>query len=188
MARTKQTARRSTGGKSPKRSFVTKSGRSFAFIGAVKKAHRYRPGTVALREIRKFQKSTNTLIPKANFQRVVKEIGYEIKSDLRFTSVAMLALHEAAEDYLVKVFDNSNQLAIHAKRVSIVSKDIIAAQFIMRSITKEVFARRYKEAVEAQEEARKRRKHPVEHGSVDSALDSPGPGDDDDETVVEGEE
>lgn len=76
MARTKQTARKSTGGKAPRKQLATKAARKAApTAGGVKKKHRYRPGTVALREIRKYQKSTCTLIPKLRFARLVREIG-----------------------------------------------------------------------------------------------------------------
>jgi len=76
MARTKQTARKSTGGKAPRKQLATKAARKSAPLsGGVKKAHRYRPGTVALREIRKFQKSTELLLRKLPFQRLVREIA-----------------------------------------------------------------------------------------------------------------
>lgn len=76
MARTKQTARQSTGGKAPRKIFDTKAVRKHAAVtGRVKKPHRYRPGTVALREIRKYQKSTELVIRKLPFQRLVKELA-----------------------------------------------------------------------------------------------------------------
>ncbi|KAI3751590.1 hypothetical protein L2E82_22680 [Cichorium intybus] len=84
--------------------------------GGVKKPHRYRPGTVALREIRKYQKSTELLIRKLPFQRLVREIAQDFKTDLRFQSHAVLALQEAAEAYLVGLFEDTNLCAIHAKR------------------------------------------------------------------------
>jgi len=85
MARTKQTARKSTGGKAPRKHLATKAARKSApTSGGVKKPHRYRPGTVALREIRRFQKSTELLIRKLPFQRLVREIAQEFKTDLRF--------------------------------------------------------------------------------------------------------
>lgn len=71
----------------------------------VKKPHRYRPGTVALREIRKYQKSTDLLIRKLPFQRLVREIAQDFRKDLRFQSTAILAIQEAAEDYLVHLFE-----------------------------------------------------------------------------------
>ena len=83
--------------------------------GGVKKPHRYRPGTVALREIRKYQKSTELLIRKLPFQRLVREIAQDFKTDLRFQSSAILALQESAEAYLVGLFEDTNLAAIHAK-------------------------------------------------------------------------
>ena len=97
MARTKQTARKSTGGKAPRKQLATKSARkSTPNAGGVKKPHRYRPGTVALREIRRYQKSTDLLIRKAPFQRLVRQIAEEFKSDLKFQSTAVLALQEVS--------------------------------------------------------------------------------------------
>ncbi|EMS65981.1 Histone H3.3 [Triticum urartu] len=98
--------------------------------GGVKKPHRYRPGTVALREIRKYQKSTELLIRKLPLQRLVREIAQDFKTDLRFQSHAVLALQEAAEAYLVGLFEDTNLCAIHAKRVTIMPKDIQLARRI----------------------------------------------------------
>lgn len=89
------------------------------FQGGIKKAKRFRPGTVALREIRRFQKSTELLIRKLPFQRFVREIAREYKSDLRFQSSAIGALQEAAEAYLVGLLEDANMCAIHAKRITI---------------------------------------------------------------------
>ena len=83
--------------------------------GGVKKPHRYRPGTVALREIRRYQKSTEMHIRKLPFQRLVREKAQDIKTDLRFQSAAIMALQESAEAYLVGLFEDSNLCAIHAK-------------------------------------------------------------------------
>ncbi|KAG5534270.1 hypothetical protein RHGRI_022404 [Rhododendron griersonianum] len=131
MARTKQTARKSTGGKAPRKQLATKAARKSApTTGGVKKPHRYRPGTVALREIRKYQKSTELLIRKLPFQRLVREIAQDFKTDLRFQSHAVLALQEAAEAYLVGLFEDTNLCAIHAKRVTIMPKDIQLARRI----------------------------------------------------------
>ncbi|KAJ3508963.1 hypothetical protein NLJ89_g5470 [Agrocybe chaxingu] len=106
MARTKQTARKSTGGKAPRKQLATKAARKTAqtATGGVKKPHRFRPGTVALREIRRYQKSTELLIRKLPFQRLVREIAQDFKTDLRFQSSAVMALQEAAEAYLVSLF------------------------------------------------------------------------------------
>ena len=168
MARTKQTARKSTGGKAPRKQLATKAARKSApATGGVKKVipsrflhceailhdlatahfmifdkvdadcvlvlmqpHRYRPGTVALREIRKYQKSTELLIRKLPFQRLGREIAQDFKTDLRFQSSAVLALQEAAEAYLVGLFEDTNLAAIHAKRVTIMPKDIQLARRI----------------------------------------------------------
>ena len=131
MARTKQTARKSTGGKAPRKALATKAARKSApATGGVKKPHRYRPGTVALREIRKFQKSTELLLRKLPFQRLVREIAQDFKSDLRFQSSAILALQEAAESYIIGLFEDTNLCAIHAKRVTIMPRDIHLARRI----------------------------------------------------------
>lgn len=136
MARTKQTARKSTGGKAPRKQLATKAARKTApptvngGTGGVKRPHRYRPGTVALREIRRYQKSTELLIRKLPFQRIVREIAQDYKSDLRFQGSAILALQEASEAYLVGLFEDTNLCAIHAKRVTIMPKDIQLARRI----------------------------------------------------------
>ena len=132
MARTKQTARKSTGGKAPRHLLATKAARKANPItsGTKPKPHRYRPGTVALREIRKYQKSTELLIRKLPFQRLVREIAQDFKTDLRFQSSAILALQEASEAYLVGLFEDTNLCAIHAKRVTIMPKDIQLARRI----------------------------------------------------------
>ena len=133
MARTKQTARKSTGGKAPRKAVASKAAKksaSTATSGGVKKPHRFKPGTVALREIRKYQKSTDLLIRKLPFQRLVREIAQDYKSDLRFQSAAVAALQEASESYLVSLFEDTNLCAIHAKRVTIMNKDIQLARRI----------------------------------------------------------
>lgn len=126
MARTKQTARQTIAGKVPRKQLGTKT------ETAVKKPHRYRPGTVALREIRKYQKSTELLIKKLPFQRLVREIAGELTNgkNLRFQSSAIGALQESAEAYLVALFEDTNLAAIHAGRVTIQQKDIRLARRI----------------------------------------------------------
>jgi histone H3 len=131
MARTKQTARKNTGGKAPRKNVASKAARKTApSSGGVKKPHRFKPGTVALREIRKYQKSTELLVRKLPFQRLVREIAQEFKTDLRFQSSAVLALQEASEAYMVGLFEDTNLCAIHAKRVTIMPKDIQLARRI----------------------------------------------------------
>ena len=92
------------------------------------KPHRYRAGTAALPDIRHFQKSTALLIQKLPFQRLVREIAQDFKTDLRFQSSAILCLQEAAEAYLVGLFQDTNLCAIHARRVNIMPRDIQLAR------------------------------------------------------------
>jgi histone H3/H4 len=137
MARTKQTARKpETQGTCPVKSGAIGAKRKIlqtktnpdektnTNYGGVKKPHRYRPGTVALREIRKYQKSTELLIPRSPFQRLVREIVQEYIKDTRFTRQSLTAMQEAAEKYLVDVFEWCNLAAIHAKRSTIQPRDI----------------------------------------------------------------
>ena len=135
-ARTKQTPRDSApaqgkGKGKGRKQLATKAARKSApAVGGVKKPHRYRPGTVALREIRRYQKSTELLIRKLPFQRLVREIAQDFKDDLRFQGSAVLALQEASEAYLVGLMEDTNLCAIHAKRVTIMPKDIQLARRI----------------------------------------------------------
>lgn len=96
----------------------------------MKRQRRFRPGTVALREIRKYQKSSDLLIRKAPFQRVVRNIAFDVGPTLCFQSSAILALQEATEHYLTQVFEEANLCALHAKRVTILPKDIFLARKI----------------------------------------------------------
>jgi histone H3 len=150
MARTKQQARKN-GGKTPRKILAeaaadahsprkkqrTAEGASktsgmsgVSGTGGVKKPHRFRPGTVALRDIRRYQKSTDLLIRKLPFQRLVREIAQEFKWDLRFQGTAILALQEASEAYLTSLFEDTNLCAIHAKRITILPKDMQLARRI----------------------------------------------------------
>src|ERR1700722_11471851 len=89
-------------GKAPRKQLAAKSARKTAATtatGGVKKPHRFRPGTVALREIRRYQKSTELLIRKLPFQRLVREIAQDFKTDLRFQSSAIGALQEVCFIY-----------------------------------------------------------------------------------------
>ena len=96
----------------------------------VTKPHRYRPGTVALREIRKYQKSTEFLIQKGPFSRLVREITQDFKSDARSSSEGLAAIQEATEAYVVGLLEDTNLAAIHAKRVTIMPKDMQLARRI----------------------------------------------------------
>ena len=105
-------------------------------VGGVKKPHRYRPGTVALREIRRYQKSTDLLICKAPFHRLVREIYGDVArtshvpSDYRWQGSSILALQEASEAYHVGLFEDTNLCALHSKRKTIMPKDIQLARRI----------------------------------------------------------
>ena len=95
----------------------------------LKKPRRYRPGTVALREIIRYQKSTELLIRKLPFQRLLREVSQEVCGDLkidpvRYQSTAILALQEAAEDFLVRMFSQVNDIAICGKLVTIQHKHV----------------------------------------------------------------
>ncbi|KAL5077279.1 hypothetical protein RYX36_016263 [Vicia faba] len=125
MARTKQNTCKSTEGKDPRKQLTTKAARKYApATGGVKKPHRFHPRTVALIEMRKYQKSIKLLIRKLPFQRIVREIAQDFKTDLRFQSSVVFALQEDAEAYLVGLFEDTNLCTIHAKRVTIMPKDI----------------------------------------------------------------
>ncbi|KAH9844278.1 histone-fold-containing protein [Rhodofomes roseus] len=138
------TARKSTGGNPPKGNRPSDAGPSRGRPsgggsgGGGGGEKRFRPGTVALREIRKYQKSTELLIRKLPFSRVVREIALDMMTDmvdygdmgLRWQSSAILALQEATEAYLVHLFEDANLCAIHAKRVTLMQKDIQLARRI----------------------------------------------------------
>ena len=136
MARTKQTARKATGRDAEKKRLSKGARAEFKHgrhqVGSrtapaatgVKKPHRYRPGTVALREIRRYQKSTELLLRRAPFMRLVREIAQDFKQDLRFQSNAILALQEAAAQHLTETYELTNLCAIHAKRVTIMPRDM----------------------------------------------------------------
>jgi histone H3 len=133
MARTKQTARKAVAFQPTRKSPASRHKAALASqpsLGGIKKSHRFRPGTVALREIRKYQKSTELLIRKLPFQRLVREIAQDYKTDLRFQASAISALQEATEAYLVALFEDTNLCSIHAKRITIQTKDMQLARRI----------------------------------------------------------
>ena len=135
MARTKQTARKSTGGKAPRKALATAAARKSApgIAGqGIKRAHRYRPGTVALREIRRYQKGTELLIRQKPFQRLVREVAQEFQSDLRFTQDALHCAQEATEAFAVSMFDDAQINAFHAKRITVMPRDIQLARRYMK--------------------------------------------------------
>ncbi|TRM67719.1 histone-fold-containing protein [Schizophyllum amplum] len=128
--KSRATARKSTGGRAPRQAAAPARDEP--------KKKRYRPGTVALREIRKYQKSTDLLIRKLPFARLVREVALDMMTDttqygdagLRWQSSAILALQEATEAFLVHLFEDANLCAIHAKRVTIMARDIQLARRI----------------------------------------------------------
>lgn len=132
MVRIKETAQKWTGGKAPRKHLAPQVHRKGGPLirEGIKRPRRYRPGTVALREIRHYQNSTELLIRKLPFQRLVREIARDFKQELRFQAIAILALQEAAEAYLVGLFEDTNLCAIHAKRVTIMPKDMLLARRI----------------------------------------------------------
>ena len=129
MARTKQTARKSSGGKCPRKKLATRHAYKYR-TGGIKKPTRYRPGTVALRQIRKYQKTTELLIQKIPFQRLVREVVQDMfpHVTLRMQSTALLALQEASEAYLVNLFEDSLLACVHAGRVTLQVRDMKLAQ------------------------------------------------------------
>ena len=133
MARVKQTARKSTGGKAPRKQLSTKAALKAApAIGGCKKPHRYRPGTVALHEICKYQKSTDLLLCKLPFQRFVREVTQDNRGGLHFQATALAASQEASKAYLIGLLEDTNLCAIHARRVTIMPKDLQLSRRIRR--------------------------------------------------------
>lgn len=140
MARTKQTARKSTGGQANRmtKKLVSAKSKSKTVKGVIRSTptdvarakRRVRKGTVALREIRQYQRSTELLIRKAPFQRLVREVTESVSDtkDKRWQVAAVAALQEAAEAFLVSMLEDSNICAIHAGRVTIMPKDMQLAR------------------------------------------------------------
>ena len=95
-----------------------------------KRTRRMKPGTVTLREIKRYQKSVDMLLPRAPFQRLVRGITMDLDHSLRFQSQALQALQEATESYVVGLFEDTNLCAIHAKRVTVQKKDMDLARRI----------------------------------------------------------
>ena len=96
-----------------------------------KKAHRWRPGTVALREIRKYQQATGFLLPKLPFQRLVREIAQDVKTNVRFTKGALEAVQEASEAYMVSILTDAYEITLANKpRVTLMPKDLLLARRI----------------------------------------------------------
>ena len=91
---------------------------------SVQRPHCYSPGTVALREICQYQKITKLFICKLPFQRLVREIGKSIRTDIRFQGIVMGVLQESAKAYLIRLFKDTNLCAFHTKRMMILPIDI----------------------------------------------------------------
>lgn len=141
MARTKDSSRKSTGkvarkglSTSGKKTSGSKKvakkavGSQGSTSSGVKKPFRFRPGTVALREIRRYQKGTDLLLRKLPFQRLVREIAVSGKEGLRFQASAVLAMQEATEAHMVNLFADTCLCAIHGRRVTIMPKDVQLAR------------------------------------------------------------
>lgn len=132
MGRTKQVARKTTSGRAIMRKKMTPKTKAMSkpAVSSVKKKRRFHPGTKALRDIRRYQKTTDLLLRRAGFQRLVREIAQGYKADIRFQPSGILALQEAAESYIVGLFEDTQHCAIHAKRVTIMPKDMALARRI----------------------------------------------------------
>ncbi|KAJ3154658.1 centromeric DNA-binding histone H3-like protein cse4 [Geranomyces variabilis] len=133
----KSPARGSAGSKPNTPSRASASAAAASASTPASKPHRYRPGTVALREIRRYQKSTDLLIRKLPFARLVKEVSADLSTmeyaggqPPRWQSTAIMALQEASEAFMVHLFEDANLCAIHAKRVTIMQRDIHLARRI----------------------------------------------------------
>ncbi len=124
MARVKQNPRRQRQG--GKRVFPRAkiTGKNAAEEKVKQKKHRFRPGTRALIEIRRFQRSTELLLQKLPFERVLRHIACDAKDDIRFKKAAVAALQTAAEDYLIHLLEDSNLCAIHSHRVTVFPSDL----------------------------------------------------------------
>jgi histone H3 len=123
MSRTKQTAK-----SAPKAKKLGAKKAKQPKVPGAKKSRRFRPGTVALREIRSFQKTSGLLIRRAPFQRMVREVAQVAKAGLRWQSAALAAMQEATESYVIGLLSDSNLCALHARRVTVMPRDIHLAR------------------------------------------------------------
>ena len=120
-SQTKQTAVKA---KSAKRALGQKKAKKSSGSSGMKKSFRWRPGTVALREVRKLQKSTELLVAKAPFSRLVREVAETHKAGLRFQASAVAAIQEATEAFVVSLLSDANLAALHASRVTAMPRDL----------------------------------------------------------------
>lgn len=145
MARTKQTARKLSQSKKPNQTDgVTKSSKhknkhkhkdTASGAGSVRKPHRWRSGTVALREIKKYQRSVDNLIRRAPFRRLVREIAQDFKPDLKFTKNSFDCLQEATEQFMVERFRQAQKACVHGNRQMLSIKDLQFAREMSRALT-----------------------------------------------------
>ena len=101
----------------------------------LRKLNQNKQSLQALREIRQYQKSTKLLVPKLPFQRLIREVAQDFKTDLRFQSQAIMALQEATEIYLVNLYEHSMLCVIHGKQVTLMPKDMKLVRHICGEIT-----------------------------------------------------
>ncbi len=109
----------------------------------VRKKHRWRPGTVAMRDIRRYQKSTKCLMQRLPFQRLVRSIAKGYNSELRFQASSLAALQEATEAYVVGLFEDVNLCALHAGRVTVMTR----AMHLARRIRGDTLRNEYHDAM-----------------------------------------
>ena len=128
MGRTKQTNSKTVASKAPRKTLPEGDQQQQQ---KTRKPHRFRPGTVALRQIRKYQKSTDLLLRKLPFQRLIREVAADYKVDLRFQASAIEAIQEATENFLVRLYEDGNLLALHASRVTVQPEDLRLAKRLM---------------------------------------------------------
>jgi len=127
MAASKETLRTKKA-VAPKSAKKAKKAAATGTAAGIKKSHRFRPGTVALREIRRFQRGTELLLRKAPFQRLVREVATSHKEGLRFQASAVAAIQEATESYVVSLLSDTNLCALHTRRVTIMPRDVQLAR------------------------------------------------------------
>lgn len=135
MARTKQTARKSTGGSNgkltaPRKRDLLKDIKDKKYKPDPGLKRRLSNGEGVIRDIHKLTTTTDSLIRKLPFQRLVREIAHEIKTDIRFQKSAVDSIQEAAESYLIRLFQDANLCVLHSKRVTVMPRDLILAQKI----------------------------------------------------------
>lgn len=135
MARTKITAQGRKNATASK--MKAKAGGAAAAIGVgqkEKRRHRFRPGTVAIREIKRYQKSVDLLLPRAPVKRLIREIAQPYRDELRFSKQAMEALQEASESYIVDLFADANVAAIEHERKTVTARDIRLALLMRHDV------------------------------------------------------